>query len=145
MIVDMSQGMSTKRELKSFPPDNPGPAAAAEWEPWIARKLELGSLPLYEGLAVVAVALMPSVAVIAIGTYLNDDAYGGLYFLTAHAAWIQAQVRALVQVLAAAVVMTIQANAPQILSLPMELPLLFSPLRSLCSVAYWGVTVPWWT
>jgi hypothetical protein len=72
--------MSTKHELKSFQAENIVRVAAAEWEPWIARKLELGSLPLFQGLAVVAVALAPSVAVIATGTYFNG-AYDGLYYV----------------------------------------------------------------
>jgi hypothetical protein len=47
----------------------------AEWNPWLARKLDLGSVPLYQGLAVVAVALLPSAAVVAVGTlsFENDD------------------------------------------------------------------------
>jgi hypothetical protein len=38
-----------------------------EWYPWLAQKLELGPLPLPQGLAVVAVALLPSVAVFSVG------------------------------------------------------------------------------
>ena len=50
-------------------------AVSAEWNPWLARKLDLGSLPLYQGVAVVAVALLPSAAVLAVGalSFEYDD------------------------------------------------------------------------
>lgn len=44
-----------------------------EWHPWLAQQLELGSLPLSQGLLVVTVALMPSMAVFVTGAFLTTE------------------------------------------------------------------------